>query len=32
MSQSSGCTNMNQIDNTDFFLASYVNKSLMNVA
>ena len=30
--QSSGCTNMNQIDNTDFFLANYVNKRIMNVA
>ena len=30
-SQSSGCTNMNQIHNTDFFLANYVKKRLMNV-
>ena len=34
-SQSSICTNMNQIDNTDFFLANYLanyaNKRLMNI-
>ena len=30
--ESSGCTNMNQNDNTDFFLANYVNKHLINVA
>ena len=31
-SQSSGCKNMKQMDNTDFFSANYVNKYLMNVA
>ena len=31
-SQSSGCTNINQIGNTDFFLANCVNKRFINAA
>ena len=31
-SQSSSCTNMNQIHSTDYVLGNSVNKSLMNVA